>query len=87
MSNKFDDWSDLPTRDCNECEEYWLNRCDGAKKGKETICYAYKAVKRKDIPKQIKKLDTMLKLSYALNLLPWAVVLTLSILCRLGVIT
>lgn len=50
----FDDWSEV--KDCNQCEPYWNNQCDGAKVGSEKRCTAFKATRRVDIPLEIKEL-------------------------------
>ena len=53
---RFDDWSYV---DCNDCQHYWNDACSGTEK--EKPCKSYIAVKRKDIPMQIKKLEKELK--------------------------
>ena len=55
----FDDWSEV--KDCNQCEPYWNNQCDGAKVGSEKRCTAFKATRSVDIPEEIKALRSSLK--------------------------
>lgn len=53
----FEDWEEV---DCNECERYWLNQCDGAKtlgKGSKMPCTSFLATRNVVIPLQIKKLE------------------------------
>lgn len=64
----FDDWSEV--KDCNQCEPYWNNQCDGAKVGSEKRCTAFKATRRVDIPLEIEALrKTVKRLSVAVILL------------------
>lgn len=64
----FDDWSEV--KDCNQCEPYWNNQCDGAKVGSEKRCTAFKATRRVDIPLEIEALRKAVKrLSVAVILL------------------
>ena len=53
MGNKqiFDDF---PEVDCNACECYYTNQCDGTLTGSEKLCKTFKATRRADIPLQIK---------------------------------
>lgn len=63
-SNKekiFEDWEQV---DCNECERYWLNQCDGAKthgKGSKLTCTSFLATRKVVIPLQIKRLQNDVK--------------------------
>lgn len=60
MENKkiFDDF---PTVDCNECESWWNNQCDGVTGGSQKPCTAFKAVRRVNIPLEIERLRDALK--------------------------
>lgn len=60
MGNKqiFDDF---PEVDCNVCECYYTNQCDGTPTGSEKPCKTFKAVRRVDIPLQIKAIQNSLK--------------------------
>jgi hypothetical protein len=42
--------------ECNDCEAYWLNQCDGANHH-ATKCVSYIATKRVDIPVKIQTLE------------------------------
>lgn len=46
--------------DCNECQSYWLDQCDGVSVGSQKACTAFKAIRRTDLPEQIKKLEKSL---------------------------
>lgn len=47
--------------DCNDCLEYWTERCDGPSEGLERPCKSFKAIRRVDIPLQINALKSALK--------------------------
>jgi hypothetical protein len=77
-------FDDFPTVDCNGCELYWVNACDGVKKAQERPCTAFKATRGVVIPLQIKSLQRALKrLVGALVILGVIQILTL-ILILLG---
>lgn len=42
--------------DCNDCQAYWLNQCDGAS-NHTTKCVSYIPTKRVDIPVKIQALE------------------------------
>jgi hypothetical protein len=54
-------FDDFPTVDCNECESWWLNQCDGVTEGSQKLCTAFKAVRRVNIPLKIERLEKALK--------------------------
>lgn len=58
----FDEWDDV--KDCNTCQEYWNNTCDGSQIGVERPCKAFKAVRRVSIPEEIESLRSALKFVY-----------------------
>lgn len=43
--------------DCNDCQHYWDDSCDGVPKDDIRPCTAFKATKRTDIPVQLEKLS------------------------------
>ena len=54
---RFEDWEEV---ECNECERYWLNQCDGVKpsnKAQKVPCNSFLATRSVVIPEQIKKLN------------------------------
>lgn len=60
-SKVFEDWEEV---DCNECERYYLNQCDGAKthgKGSNLRCTSFLATRKVVIPIQIKRLQNDVK--------------------------
>ena len=56
---RFEDWEDV---DCNQCERYWDNSCDGVPlKGSRRVCTAFSATRSVIIPLQIKRLERRLE--------------------------
>lgn len=57
--------------DCNNCEAYWLNQCDGAS-NYTTKCVSYIPTKRVDIPRKIqaleKRINTLSKFVFILSI-------------------
>lgn len=76
MGNKqvFDDF---PEVDCNACESYWTNQCDGTPTGSEKPCKTFKAIRRTDIPLQIKdaqnSLERLWRLCLVTNILQFII--------------
>lgn len=77
---RFDDWEDV--RDCNDCGEWWTNNCDGVSQGSERHCKAFKAIRKVDIPLELKRsqnaikwLSGLLALSVVTQLVLWFIVL------------
>ena len=50
-------FDDFPTVDCEECEHWQINRCDGHSVGTEASCTAFKVVRRLNTPYEIKMLQ------------------------------
>ena len=53
---RFSDWVEV---DCNECQRYWDNSCDGCKdtlKGSKTPCNSFLATRSVIIPQEIERL-------------------------------
>ena len=60
MSNNRKIFDDFPTVDCNECEScerWWLNQCDGVSVGSTKPCNSFLATRSILIPKQLKSLQ------------------------------
>ena len=55
MNNRFDDWEDLV--DCNKCQRYFDDTCDGAKVGYKKKCNSFVATRMSDIPARLDKLE------------------------------
>lgn len=51
---RFEDW---PKVDCNDCQNYWNDTCDGVPQGSERSCNSYKATRSIVIPAKIKRLE------------------------------
>ena len=49
-------FDDFPKVNCNECENYYTNACDGAMKGSERPCKTFLAIRSVNIPAEIKAL-------------------------------
>lgn len=81
---RFDDYSDIPTLvDCNKCEAYWNNQCDGAVKGSEKPCKAFVAIRRVDIPLEIKRLRKAVN-SLSLSLLVVGFIAVIALALAIG---
>lgn len=50
---RFEDFIEV---DCNECEHYWDNSCDGVSKAQKRSCTSYKASRSVVIPQEISSL-------------------------------
>ena len=60
MDNKiFDDYN----VDCNDCQRYWNDQCDGVKQGSTRLCKEFLATRRTNIPDQIEKLSQRLTIA------------------------
>ena len=57
-AKRFDEWEEV---DCNSCEKYYLNQCDGVQKAQKRSCTSFKATRGIVIPQEIKWLKTRLK--------------------------
>lgn len=58
---RFSEWVEV---DCNECQRYWDNSCDGCKdalKGSKTPCNSFLATRSVIIPQEIKQLKKAVK--------------------------
>lgn len=57
MANKdkiFDDWVKV---DCEQCERWWQNQCDGVCEGENRPCNSFLATRSVILPEQIKRLQ------------------------------
>lgn len=59
MMKRFDEWEEMV--DCNDCEYYWDNTCDGVQKAQERSCTSFKATRSVVIPQKLNALETRLK--------------------------
>lgn len=46
--------------ECEGCQHYWNDTCDGVKQGSQKACTSFIATKRTNIPEQIKNLEKRL---------------------------
>jgi hypothetical protein len=63
-TKRFEDWEEV---NCNECEHYWTNSCDGVKKGSKIACNSFLATRSIIIPLQIKSLQRAFKWLLAID--------------------
>lgn len=63
-------FEDFPVVDCNRCELYYIDQCDGVSEAKKRPCNSFKATRKVIIPEQIKKLQKSIKI------LSWSVIIT-----------
>lgn len=61
-------FEDYPEVDCNACECYWTNQCDGAPVGSEKPCKTFKATRRVDVLVACSKAQKDVELLYKLLL-------------------
>lgn len=80
-AKRFEDWYEV---DCNECERWWLNQCDGACKGSQKPCNSFLATRSVVIPAQIKSLKSHLKWLYSLLILEGVMLIVLGVVMLLG---
>ena len=66
QNKRFEEWEEV---DCNECERWWINQCDGASKGSKKGCNSYLATRSVVLPAKINALEKRLT---KLELLLWA---------------
>jgi hypothetical protein len=75
-NKRFSEWVEV---DCNECQRYWDNSCDGCKdtlKGSKMPCNSFLATRSVIIPQEIKALKKDIKwLKTALTILTGIVLL------------
>lgn len=57
--SRFDEWDEIV--DCNDCQHYYDNTCDGVSKGSTRLCKQFKAVRGINMPEEIKSLQNGLK--------------------------
>ena len=48
-------FDDFPRVDCNDCEHYYTNQCDGVHKGSEKPCTSFLATRRVVLPEELKR--------------------------------
>lgn len=70
-------FDDFPEVDCNQCECYWTNQCDGTPIGSEKPCKTFKAIRRVSIPDELKdaqnSLERLWRLSLVTNILQFII--------------
>lgn len=47
--------------ECNDCQRYWLDQCDGTPEATERHCTSFIATKKVDIPMRVKRLENTVK--------------------------
>lgn len=51
---RFDDWVEV---ECNDCERYWTDQCDGLPEGKTKPCGSYMACRKTDYAKRLRAVE------------------------------
>lgn len=51
---RFDDWVEV---ECNNCERYWTDQCDGVQEGKTKPCGSYLACRKTDYAKRLREVE------------------------------
>ena len=75
-------FDEYPRVDCEDCNHWWNNSCDGVKKGSERLCNAFIATRNVIIPQEIEELKKALRrLSVSLALLGLSELLLVVWLC------
>jgi hypothetical protein len=54
-------FEEFPEVDCNACESYWLNQCNGTPIGSTQPCKHFKATRRVSIPQELKACQNALR--------------------------
>lgn len=78
---RFEDWDNV---DCNQCQRYYDNSCDGVQKGSKKACNSYLATREVVIPSEIKRLKRAFKCAVCVIAAVWLIVFVLLLHC-LGV--
>jgi hypothetical protein len=58
-------FEDFPTTECDNCERYWINQCDGTEinsKGSNASCNSFLPTRKVLIPQEIETLKKRLKM-------------------------
>ena len=61
-------FDDFPKVDCNDCENYYTNACDGALQGSERHCKTFLATRGVNLPKRLSELEKDVK-AYGVHIL------------------
>ena len=77
-------FDDFKVVDCEECEAWQINQCDGVPVGSERSCTAYKAVRRLNTPLQIKALQKANKDLRTASILNGVAIILLALVVLLG---
>lgn len=54
----FGEWEKV---DCNDCQHYWQDACDGVSEGSQKPCLGFKATREVVIPAKLKSLENRFK--------------------------
>ena len=49
-------FDEFPKVDCNECERYWINQCDGIQKGNQKLCKSFLATRKVNILQELEEI-------------------------------
>jgi len=79
-NKRFDDTWNKETVDCNDCELYWNNSCDGVKpciinvKDSTKLCKLFIPTRKLDIPAELKILEELQDYQFKLMIGGWTVI-------------
>lgn len=61
-------FDDFPVVECNECEHFWNNSCDGVRIDQKRPCKSFLATRKVNLPREVESLKKTLfwlKIGYA----------------------
>lgn len=73
-------FEDFPEVDCNRCETYWNSQCDGASVNSPRPCKHFKAVRRVNIPEELKSTQKSLRRLWKLTRFLWILQIIVNLL-------
>ena len=60
-NSRFDEWESVEV-DCNTCDNYWTNSCDGVPLDKKRNCQSYIASRSISIPEELEEVKQQLQM-------------------------
>lgn len=75
-------FDDFPKVDCNDCENYYTNACDGALQGSERQCKTFLATRNVNIPRRLSVLEKDVK-AYSVHIILIYILLVLTFISNI----
>lgn len=72
---------EFPEVDCNECEHYWVNQCDGSNLGSKRLCKEFLATRQSNIPLEIKAIEKALDELRTVSAMNTFLIISLAAIC------